>query len=578
MDTSTTLRTHGPRTAFSDYLHQWKYRSPGETFEERMTAIANELTESSCEFFAFRDILLDQRFLPAGRIQSAVGSTKRVTPFNCFVSRTIPDSMDGIMLAAKEAAETMRQGGGIGYDFSTLRPEGDLIRSLQSRSSGPISFMGIFDAICKTIASAGHRRGAQMGVLRVDHPDVESFIRAKHDLSKLTAFNVSLGITDEFMRAVQNDAEFDLRFDGETYKTIRARILWEEVMRSTWDYAEPGVLFIDRINEFNNLWYCEDIRATNPCAEQPLPPFGACLLGSFNLPKYLTEDRKFNYRLLREDMGYVVRAMDHVNDVALFPLTEQRDEALSKRRMGLGVTGLANCVEAMGYVYGTEGFLDATSGILFSLSVGAYLESVYLARERGSFPMYHKESYLDSRFIQTLPKFLQRDIAENGIRNSHLLSIAPTGTISSTADNVSSGIEPVFAEGYDRTVQTEQGPRVFHVEDYGTKFLGVTPRTCDQLSAQEHVDVLNTASRYVDSSVSKTCNVSPRMPWEDFKDLYFRAWMGGAKGCTTFNPGGKRMGILVASAQADEDVDVEDAVEGEACYYDPTTGLRSCEG
>lgn len=580
-------KQYGPTLPISEEIHAMKYRSKGESFKDAMARVADSLKDSPEHFKEFKDILYDMRFLPAGRVQAAMGAPRAVTPYNCFVSATIEDSMDSIMDAAREAAETMRLGGGIGYDFSTLRPKGDYIRSLDSRSSGPISFMQIFDAICKTIASAGHRRGAQMGVLRVDHPDIEEFITVKNNLSALTQFNLSVGVTDEFMEAVKKDEEFDLVFGGRVYKTVRAKALWDAIMRSTWDWAEPGVLFIDRMNKKNNLWYCETIAATNPCGEQPLPPHGACLLGSFNLTKYVRERANgfsFNWDQLMHDIPYVVRAMDNVVDRAIYPLPQQAEEARNKRRMGLGVTGLANAGEALGFAYGSAAFLDFTKQVLGLIRDGCYRSSISLAIEKGSFPLLDREKYLQSDFAKTLPEAIRQDILKYGIRNSHLLSIAPTGTISLSADNVSSGIEPVFSYGYTRTIQTFSGPIEERVDDYGYRVFGVKGRTANDLSVFEHVKVLNVASHYVDSACSKTCNVSKDVTFDQFKDVYIKAWEGGASGCTTFRENGKRFGIFAAHAA--EEVADEPAVEpdtfvdekeGGACYFDPATGRKTCE-
>lgn len=496
----------------------------------------------------------------------------------CYVSGTIEDSLTrgegSIMARLSQAAATMQMGGGIGYDFSTLRPRGAAIKKLGSRSSGPISFMGIYNALCLTIASAGHRRGAQMGVMRIDHPDIEEFIRAKQDAVSLTGFNVSIAVTDEFMKAVRDGRPFDLRWGGEVYRTIDARALWDMVMRSTWDWAEPGVLFIDRINELNPLYYCETIAATNPCGEQPLPPFGACLLGSFNLVKYLRlydhggiDGLIFDHEAFRRDISIVVGAMDRVIDIARYPLYEQEKEAKSKRRMGLGVTGLANTIEATGYAYGSPEFIICQKEILRTLRDEAYRTSALLADSRGSFPLFNVDRYLAGPFARKLPEDVRELIRHHGLRNSHLLSIAPTGTISLTADNVSSGIEPVFSFAADRTIQEFDGPVTYHVEDYGAKFLATRGKTADQITAEEHVAVLCAAQEFVDSAVSKTCNVSPDMPWEDFKALYMRAWEGGAKGCTTFNAGGKRMGVLQAKS---------DEPEATACRI-TEDGKRECE-
>ena len=571
MTTMEHTKKMGPTLPISEEIHTMKYRQEGESFREAMTRIADSLKDDDVHFHAFRDLLLDMRFLPAGRVQAAMGAARQVTPYNCFVSPTIPDSMDGIMDTAKYAAETMRLGGGIGYDFSTLRPKGDIISKTGSSASGPVSFMRIFDAVCGTVASAGHRRGAQMGVLRVDHPDIEEFIRAKQNTTNLTNFNVSVGVTDEFMEAVANDTFFDLTWGGRKYRSIRARALWDQIMRSTWDWAEPGVLFIDTINAYNNLWYCETIAATNPCAEQPLPPNGACLLGSFNLVKYLRldgNDFTFDWDQFRADIPVVVRAMDNIVDRALYPLEAQFNEAKSKRRMGLGVTGVANAIEALGYPYGSNEFCDLLEAILSDFTNMCYLESAKLAGEKGSFPLYDADKYLAGNFVERLDPEVREAIRKHGLRNSHLTSIAPTGTISLTADNISSGIEPVFSYGFDRTIQTPDGPRIEHVSDYGVRVLGVRGRTADKCSVDDHLKVLGVASFWMDSAVSKTCNVGADVSFEDFKDIYVKAYKMGAKGCTTFRAAGKRMGILNVTAPEEG--------EGAACYIDPETGQKSC--
>jgi ribonucleoside-diphosphate reductase alpha chain len=570
----STDQLAGPSLPISEEIHSEKHRQPGESFAESTTRIADALKDDHDHFLAFRDILRNMRFLPGGRVQSAVGATRRVTPYNCFVSPTISDSMTGIMDVAAKAAETMRLGGGIGYDFSPIRPYKDRIKSLDSSASGPVSFMGIFDAICKTISSAGHRRGAQMGVLRVDHPDIMEFIRAKHNSDNLTNFNISVGITDEFMEAVKAGSSFDLRFGGKVYDTVQARDLWDHIMRSNWDWAEPGVLFIDRINEMNNLWYCENIAATNPCGEQPLPPNGACLLGSFNLARYIYREHSGQHRLalstLHKDVRHVVRAMDNVVDRAIYPLPEQEAEAKAKRRMGLGVTGVANALEAIGHPYGTPGFCQALDTILRGFTDVIYFESACLAYEKGSFPLFDAEQFMKGKFVKRLPIETQRLISTYGLRNSHLTSIAPTGSISLTADNVSSGLEPVFAVSSDRTINTPTGPRVETITDYGKRVFGVTPRTANEVTAEEHVKVLTIASKWMDSAVSKTCNVGDDVTWEQFKGIYMSAYEGGAKGCTTFRMAGKRMGILTETKEPVE-------TGGAACVYDPTTGIRSCE-
>lgn len=571
----------GPQTAVADALHGMKYRSRNEDFREAMNRVAFGLKDDDQHYHALREILLTQRFLPGGRIQGAIGAVRQTTAFNCFVSGSISDSfVDGqgsIMGRAHEAAATMRMGGGIGYDFSTLRPRGSLIRKLQSQATGPVNFMSIYNQVCLCTSSSGHRRGAQMGVLRVDHPDIEEFILAKQNATALTGFNVSVAVTDEFMEAALAGRSFDLQFRGEVHRTVDAGELWERIMRSTWDYAEPGVLFIDRVNEMNNLYYAETIAATNPCGEQPLPPFGACLLGSFNLTKYLTRrpvvvtigdvvrtPYDFDWDQLKADIPIVVRAMDNVTDRTRYPLAEQRAEAISKRRMGLGVTGLANAGEAMGHIYGSAEFLQFETAVLKTILRESYIASAHLAKEKGAFPLFDAERFLAGKFAKTLDVFGVRDLIEtHGLRNSHLTSIAPTGTISMCADNVSSSIEPVFSYGIERNINTPEGVMTSRLEDYGAAILGVRGKLTADVTAEEHVAVLTTAQRYVDSAVSKTVNMDGRtMPWADFKGIYQNAWEAGAKGCTTFNIAGLRGALLTA--------------EGDQCSIDPETGRRDC--
>ena len=561
-----------PTTNISIEIDKMKYRLSGETFEGKIERIARTLSDNQEHYSHLYEILEKMRFLPAGRVQTATGSPRAVTAFNCFVSGKIDDSMDSIMDRAKEAAETMRRGGGIGYNFGHIRPHGDWIKTLDSKSSGPISFMRIYDAICQTIASSGHRRGAQMGVFPISHPDIEAFINAKTNENQLTGFNVSVAVTDEFMEALIEDKPFELTFEGRTYKTINPRELWDTIMRNTWDWAEPGVLFIDRINEMNNLYYCEDIEATNPCGEQPLPHYGACLLGSFNLPKYLIErnDRPpylFDWIEFEMDIEHVVRAMDNVIDNTTYPLKKQEEEAKAKRRMGLGVTGLANCAEMLGYPYASDEFISFQSDVLKRLRTEAYKASAKLASEKGAFPLFDKSKYLNGKFIRTLPNTVVDDIARWGIRNSHLTSIAPTGTISLSADNVSSGIEPPFSHFYDRTLRTFDGDQIERVEDYAYA-QGVKGLTADEISAKDHLKVLLTAQKYVDSACSKTCNVGDSVTFDEFKDLYIDAWKGKAKGLTTFRSAGKRFGVLNK---------VEEEPKAEACYIDPETGTKECD-
>ena len=552
-----------------------KYLQDEESFEEGIARLADTLSDNDKHRAWLYEILFWQRFLFAGRVFASVGARRVTTAFNCFVSGEIEDSMDSIFEKLAEAAETMRRGGGIGFDFSNLRPEHDRVVSLDSTASGPVSFAKIYDAMCQTVSSVGHRRGAMMLVLRVDHPDIMKFIHAKRDNATLTGFNISVGITDEFMEALDNDETFDLKFGGKVYETVKAKALWNEIMRNNWDWAEPGVIFLDTINKKNNLWYCETISATNPCGEQPLPPYGACLLGSVNLVKYLEEGEPFtfDYLQLAEDLPHIVRALDNVIDETTYPLEKQKVEAKNKRRMGIGVTGLANALELMGKPYGSEAFLEEMKRILILIRDTVYMASVDLAIEKGPFPYFLPDMYKNGQFIRSLPQDIQDAIERHGIRNSHLLSIAPTGTISLSAGNVSSGAEPVFANGLvDRYVLTKGGDRrKYQIMDWAELHAGWCGRDSSQVTAEEHVKVLTTASQFVDSAVSKTCNVGDDVTFEEFENIYRKAYDEGASGCTTFRLSGKRFGIMEKTKEEIKKPPVE------ACYIDPETGMRTCD-
>lgn len=795
----------GPSGVYEE-LHAKKYRGPDESFREGCNRQASALTDGSHHYEVYRHILLNELYLNAGRVQSSVGSIDKVTAaHNCFVSGTIADSFvfdpGNIMQRAAEAAATMRLGGGIGYDFSTLRPYGSLIKGVNSQTEGPLVFMGIYDAVCNACKSKGDRRGAQMGVMRIDHPDIERFIHAKQKLGALENFNISVAVTDEFMFCLKHDKPFPLRFNGEIHREVNAKNLWEMLMRSTWDWAEPGVLFIDTINRMNNLWFCEYIAATNPCVhgdtlvsttignipirdltqyehvdvytrlengeltikparffrtktkarivkvttsrgeirctpdhkfltpngwieaqhlkpkqrliglnrkkgnethlqvaltggkyqsesrmvasyywgdlqgmdvhhldgnqydnsiynlqslpkwvhsrlenighpiynnlrdmsngkllaketkskkkinpdqgrvgvnwyvitveedghapvfdgnvddthnyvangivvhncgEQPLPPFGACLLGSYNLVKFLRwtgTKYEFDWDMLKGAIKWVVQATDNVIDRTIYPLPEQKIEALAKRRMGCGITGLANCLEALGHPYASDGFIDNEARILELIRDESYLASARLAGEKGTFPMYKKREYLAGAFIQKLPGRVLEEIEKHGMRNSHLTSIAPTGTISFCSNNVSSGIEPPYDYHYERTIMEFGGHQKVWVDDYGYKHLGIEGRTIKggDITIAEHLRVLGTAQQYVDSAISKTCNLSPNITWEDFCQVYIDAYEMGAKGCTTYRPGGKREGIF----NSKED-------KAAACTIDALTGQKEC--
>jgi ribonucleoside-diphosphate reductase alpha chain len=510
----------------------------------------------------FYSALEDFRFLPAGRITAGAGTGRSVTLFNCFVMGTIPDSMGGIFEMLKEAALTMQQGGGIGYDFSTIRPRGADVKGVAADASGPLSFMDVWDAMCRTIMSAGSRRGAMMATMRCDHPDVEDFISAKSDPSRLRNFNVSVLVTDPFMEAVKADGPWDLVFDGKVYRTVNARDLWNKIMRGTYDYAEPGVIFIDRINAANNLGYCETIAATNPCGEQPLPPYGACLLGSVNLARMVDspfEDGHLSETALAETVRTAIRMMDNVVDASRFPLPEQQTEAKNKRRIGLGVTGLADALLMCGLRYGSEEAAAQTEAWLKLIARESYLASVELAKEKGAFPLFDAEGYLASGNMQNMDDDVRDAIREHGIRNALLTSIAPTGTISLYAGNVSSGIEPVFAYAYKRKVLQKDGSRTEEeVVDYAVQMwrdkFGDLPLpdyfvNAQTLAPQDHVRMQAAAQKWVDSSISKTINCPEDISFDAFKDVYMMAYETGCKGCTTYRPNDVTGSVLSVSEE-----------------------------
>jgi len=499
----------------------------------------------------FYDLLAGYRFLPAGRILSGAGSGRSVTLFNCYVMGTLDDSMAGIFEGLKEAALTMQQGGGIGHDFSTLRPKGAPVKGVGADASGPLSFMDVWDSMCRTIMSAGSRRGAMMGTLACDHPDIEAFITAKRDPNRLRMFNLSVLVTDAFMEAMKTDAPWPLVFAGTVYKTLRARDLWDQIMRSTYDYAEPGVIFIDRINRENNLAYCETIHATNPCGEEPLPPYGACLLGSVNLTRLVidpfTDKARLDEAAIEDIVPRAVRFMDNVVDVSNYPLPAQAHEARAKRRLGLGLTGLADALAMCGLAYGSEEAAKAAERWMALIDQAAYRASAALAREKGSFPLYDRERYLAGGHARHLPQAIRKEIAEHGIRNALLTSIAPTGTISLFAGNVSSGIEPIFSISYERKVLMPDGSRRSErIEDYAARLframhgaeapLPTSFVTTADLTPHQHLIMQAAVHRHVDSSISKTINCPSSLGFEEFKAVYAEAYELGLKGCTTFRP------------------------------------------
>jgi ribonucleoside-diphosphate reductase alpha chain len=522
----------------------------------------------------FFSILQDFKFLPGGRIQAGAGTARKVTLFNCFVMGMIDDSIPGIFRALQESAVTMQQGGGIGIDFSTLRPRGTRAKGAGNIASGPVSFMQVWNATCGTILSTGARRGAMMATLRCDHPDIEEFVTAKQQAGHLRRFNLSVQVTDAFMAAVRSDADWPLVFpsaafdgDGETVtrewpglsgpvpcrivRQVRARQLWDLILRGTYDYAEPGVLFVDRIKQLNNLWYRERISATNPCGEIPLPPYGACALGSLNLTRFVlspfTLEARIDFRSLMETAQVAVRLIDNVIDVSRFPLPQQEENARGTRRIGLGITGLADALVMLGLTYGSDRSLAVAADVMRQICHTTYRASIDLAREKASFPHFERDKYLQGVFIRSLPEDIQNGIATHGIRNSHLIAIAPTGTISLLAGNVSSGLEPIFAASYVRKVLAEDGtPKEFLLTDYAfgrwRAMTGApTPApdgfvTTADLPVSAHLNMQAALQPFVDNSISKTINVPEHYPFDDFKRIYDLAYDMRLKGCTTFRP------------------------------------------
>ena len=539
------------------------------TIEDSWRRVARALAEPEKEPLLwaerFYEALSDFRFLPAGRIMSGAGRDRRVTLFNCFVMGDIEDDLGGIFSHLREAAMTMQQGGGIGYDFSSLRPRGAPVRGVGADASGPLSFMDVWDAMCRTIMSAGARRGAMMATLRCDHPDIEAFVAAKREPGRLRNFNLSVLVTDGFMTAVEANADWPLVFHGKAFRTIQARDLWDSITRATYDYAEPGVLFIDRINARNNLAYCETIHSTNPCAEQPLPAYGACLLGSINLARLIRNpfmpDACLDAPVLDALVAAAVRMMDNTIDVSGFPLEKQRVEAMTKRRIGLGVTGLADALMMCGLRYGSPEAAAAAGDWARRVNRAAYITSAKLAQEKGAFPLFDRDAYLAGETVRTLDADVRDLIAQHGIRNALLTSIAPTGTISLVADNVSSGIEPVFALGYTRKVREPDGSiREEDVSDHAVRLYrsmfgadAALPEyfvTAQDLSPSDHVRMQAAVQKHVDSAISKTVNVPEDIRFEAFQEVYLDAYRSGCKGCTTYRPNAITGSVLEVKPEA----------------------------
>jgi ribonucleoside-diphosphate reductase alpha chain len=566
------------------YIWQTKYRYIGPDRQDRTVvdtwgriarALAAVEGSNAAEWDErFFGVLRDFRFLPGGRIQAGAGTARNVTLFNCFVMGTIEDSIPGIFQALQEGAVTMQQGGGIGYDFSTLRPRGTHAKTAGNIASGPVSFMRVWDAMCGTILSTGSRRGAMMATLRCDHPDIEEFVTAKRQSGRLRRFNLSVLVTDAFMTAARRDSEWLLVFpeaaldgDGEivhrewsgargpvpcrVLRRVRARAIWDLILRMTYDHAEPGVLFIDRINRLNNLGYREQISATNPCGEIPLPSYGACDLGSLNLTRFVnspfTSQAHIDVDRLTEATRIGVRLLDNVVDASRFPLPQQAESAHGTRRIGLGITGLADALVMLGIAYGSDRSFEVAADLMRIVCHTAYRASTVLAKEKGSFPFYERDKYLQSPFVRSLPNDIQAAIAAHGIRNSHLIAIAPTGTISLLAGNVSSGIEPIFAASYRRKMLDQNGePQTFLLTDFALAIWrtmlgrpdGVPECfvTASDLPVEAHLEMQARLQPFVDNSISKTINVPQGLSFSRFKQIYDIAYDKRLKGCTTFRP------------------------------------------
>ncbi len=591
----------------SDYIWDTKYRykdadgtgdkSIVDTWRRVASALASVESDPKLWQRRFYNTLKGFRFIPGGRIMAGAGTDRKVTLFNCFVMGNIDDSIDGIFNGLKEGALTMQQGGGVGYDFSTLRPYGTQARQVNRMASGPVSFMRIWDSMCRTLVSSGPRRGAMMATLRCDHPDIEKFINSKRDRHELRNFNISVLVTDEFMEAVQWDQDWPLVFPERglnqnedkqrreivkrqwsgyrratpcrVFRRVSARSLWEQIIRASYHSAEPGVLFIDRINRLNNLWYRENISATNPCGEIPLPAYGACDLGSINLTRFVNDPFTTNASLdlagIRNIVPLAVRMLDNVIDVSRFPLPAQQRQARNTRRIGLGITGLADTLIMLGLRYGNEDACELTASIMQTINQAAYRASIKLAQEKGSFPLLDSNKHLEGEFIQALPADITHAIKQHGIRNSHLTAIAPTGTISLLAGNLSSGIEPVFAFEHQRYILEDGIRKPYQLEDYAWRLwqqlgkgepLARTFVCAHELEPEVHLRMQAAVQAHVDNSISKTINIPVDYDFAAFNSVYEMAYQLGLKSCTVFRPNPVTGEILHTG---------KEPVEGEHC-------------
>lgn len=560
---TTELLTNDREQAYFDRLHYQKYRDKGQNRAQHNTQMSYSMGSDFAHSCRLNEMFCANRFLPAGRIQAALGAKEReVSPFNCSVSMKIEDNIDSIYDAIKQAAKILRLGTGIGYNYSHIRYKGALVRSLQTDASGPLSYMHVFDKSAATIASSGHRRGAQMGILNVDHPDIEAFIDAKLQKGAFEYFNLSVGISDEFMAAVKANQEWCLRFDGKVIKTVSARYLWDKIMRNAFNSAEPGVVFLDRMNKTNNLHYCEEIEATNPCSEQPLPPYGLCTLGSFNLVAYIyhtVDGWRFDHKQYVKDIYDIVEAYDNIFDNAIYAIPQHKEDAIAKRRIGLGLTGIANACELLvgRASYGDPAFNDILDGLAFRLMYFAYKASIELAKKRGPFPLFDPVQYPHSKFVLNLPTDIQDDIVKYGIRNSHLISYAPCGTISQIAGNISSGVEPVFYHDISRKVRMAEGEEVISIKDFAYRQYGFKGRTLAECTVDQHLAVGEICQKYCDSAVSKTVNTPADITYDQYKDIFVRAYDLGMKGCTVYRPAPEVVELRGAVIQDGSKAEVE---------------------